>query len=475
MKAVLICPDQPPGLAKLAEVGPIATLPILGESLLQYWLEYLAASGAREVRVLAADRPEQVRAHVGDGGRWGLRIEVLPESRELTVVEARAKYRQGATGNWLPDPDDIVLLDRLPGLPQHNLLSSYAEWFTGVLACLPAHYAEGSGKMNVVSAVSPRHPSGTGHQPSAPKPSTNSPLRVGMHEIQPGVWTGLHTHIAPTAQLRPPCWLGHNVWIGPEAVIGPGAVVEDRAFVEAGATITQSIVGAETYVGGLIALKDSLAWGSTLVDWRTGSSLHVADPLLLCALRRRNPPFKHGNWITRLGALGLMVATLPAGAWVMWHLALRGQPALRRKVAVCPASGPAPALDRYVDYYELASVNRWLRRWPQLWNVMRGEFTWVGNRPLSPADAATLRDEFERLWLAAPIGLISLADSVGCAYAFSDEARAHASYYAVRGGWRLDWSIFIRALMASLFGARPARAAEDLLMRFRPWLVKGDG
>src|SRR5437773_8987868 len=129
MKSILICPAERPALAKLAEAAPLATLPILGESLLEYWLEHQATFGAKEVRVLAADRPEQVRAHVGDGGRWGLRIEVLPESRELTVVEARAKYRQGATGNWLPDPDDIVLLDRLPGLPQHNLLSSYAEWF----------------------------------------------------------------------------------------------------------------------------------------------------------------------------------------------------------------------------------------------------------------------------------------------------------------------------------------------------------
>src|SRR5207249_12203612 len=111
MKAILICPSDRAAMAKLAEVAPLATLPMLGESLLEYWLEHLATLGAKEVRVLAADRPEQVRAHIGDGGRWGLRVEVLPETRELTITEVRAKYRGDDTENWLPEPKDVILLD----------------------------------------------------------------------------------------------------------------------------------------------------------------------------------------------------------------------------------------------------------------------------------------------------------------------------------------------------------------------------
>src|SRR5206468_11323241 len=105
---------------------------------------------------------------------------------------------------------------------------------------------------------------------------------------------------------------------------------------------------------------------------------------------------------------------------------------------------------------------------PQLWNIARGQFTWVGNRPLSPADAAALANEFERLWLAAPIGLVSLADALGCPQAFSDEARAHASYYAVKANWRLDCSIFLRALIVLLFGYCTMSATEELLVPILP-------
>ena len=61
-----------------------------------------------------------------------------------------------------------------------------------------------------------------------------------------------------------------------------------------------------------------------------------------------------------------------------------------------------------------------------------------------------MSNDFERLWLTAPIGLISLADAEGCLEAFGDEARAHASYYAVQASWRLDLSILLRALANGL-------------------------
>src|SRR6266850_2700123 len=114
MKAILICPDARAPLAKLAAVAPLITWPILGKSLVEYWLEHLVALGAKEVSLLASDRPDQVRSHVGDGARWGLCLDVTSETRELTVNEARRKYRHHCTEQWLPHPNDVVSLECLP-------------------------------------------------------------------------------------------------------------------------------------------------------------------------------------------------------------------------------------------------------------------------------------------------------------------------------------------------------------------------
>ena len=81
--------------------------------------------------------------------------------------------------------------------------------------------------------------------------------------------------------------------------------------------------------------------------------------------------------------------------------------------------------------------------------MTHGDFTWVGNRPLTREQAQQLETEFEQLWLAAPVGFFSLADTFGGGDEFDDEARAHSSFYAVRAGARLDREILWKAILRS--------------------------
>jgi len=103
---------------------------------------------------------------------------------------------------------------------------------------------------------------------------------------------------------------------------------------------------------------------------------------------------------------------------------------------------------------------------------VRGEFAWVGNRPLTSAQADVLSNDFERLWLNAPIGLVSLADVRGCLDSLSDESRAHASFYAVQNNWRLDLSILSAALADAVFGIELEPEDEKLPVSLQPSVVK---
>src|SRR5262245_15915704 len=127
MKAMLICPGERPEVSALSGSVPLSNVPILGKALLEYWIEYLTVQGAQDIYILATDRPEQVRALVGQGARWGVRITVFPESRELTSAQARHRYCEDSA-NWLSAPDDISVVDHLPGQPELPLFASYAGW-----------------------------------------------------------------------------------------------------------------------------------------------------------------------------------------------------------------------------------------------------------------------------------------------------------------------------------------------------------
>ncbi|MSU58811.1 MAG: hypothetical protein EXS35_11695 [Pedosphaera sp.] len=414
MKTLLICPADRPAVSALAETVPLALLPVMGKPLLAYWLEHLADLGIKEVRVLATDRPEQVRAEIGHGERWGMEVEVVPVLRELSVAEARSKYRPKDEADWPAEPRDVQLVDRFPGLEQYPLFDTYTGWVSAVQAWLP-HSAT-------------RH-------------------RVGVREIKPRVWVGLRSRVSESAKMTAPCWIGENVWVGSHAKIGPYAILENRVVVESGVEVANSAIGPETFVGAFTELRDSLAWGSTLVNWRNGSRTSVPDAFLMCSLNRHTRRQKAGNWLGRLAAGVLMLVTSPVAALYFLTAKLRNQPSLREFIAVRPQLTNGPSPTETFHYYELANCRGFFRGWPQLLNIMRGDFAWVGNRPLSPAEVAQLESEFDRLWLAAPIGLVSLADAEGVVGAFNDDARACASFYAVRASWRLDLSILARALL----------------------------
>lgn len=433
MKVLLICPADRSAVACLAENAPLALAPILGRSVLEYWIESLVPRGVTAITILASDRPHQIRQSLGDGARWGIQVAVLPQSRELSSEEARQLYRKTDDTNWLPETD-AILAENLPGFPEYPLFESYAGWFAALQAFVP-------------------------HAPS--------PGRIGVKELQPGIWIGLHSHIAAGAQLHAPCWIGENVVIAENTCLGPGAVIENHAVIERGAQIRHSSVGPDTFVGRNICLENSLAQGSIVVNWHNDSCLQVPDDFLLCSLTERRAVRQGSGILGRTLAATAMLVSSPIACAVMGWSLLRGDTPLRVRLGVRPMPHARSAALQTFAYYELTGGSNWLKRWPQFWSVVRGDLSWVGNRPLRPTQAMTLGNAFERLWLQAPVGLVSLADAHGCTDGFNDEVCAHASYYAVHANRRLMWFVlsraFLRAAGAIPIGQRSGRKTAAVL------------
>lgn len=67
----------------LTEVRPKNLIPIAGKPFVDYQLEWLAAEGITEVVFCIGHLGEMIRAHVGDGSRWNLRVSYVDEGTQL--------------------------------------------------------------------------------------------------------------------------------------------------------------------------------------------------------------------------------------------------------------------------------------------------------------------------------------------------------------------------------------------------------
>jgi len=264
---LLICPSYRREVVFFSRDTPLASMPLLGQSLLEYWLSALSLRGASKAIVLAHEQPAAIVEVVGKGQRWGLDANVITESRELTPDEALLKYASEL--DPVPRPDSIIVVDHFPGVPEQPLFTSYQAAFRAIRQWLP---------------------------------SALTVDRVGVSEARPGIWLSCHSHVSPHAQLVAPCWIGQHVFIGADALIGPGAIVEDGSFIEPEVELVESWVCSDTFVGRFAKIYGSIAWGNALINWQTNSATQIADPFLLCALRR--PRQAHpANWLKRLSGI----------------------------------------------------------------------------------------------------------------------------------------------------------------------------
>ncbi|HEY1173660.1 MAG TPA: hypothetical protein VGH19_20010 [Verrucomicrobiae bacterium] len=428
MKAILICPAERAAVAALHETKPLVLVPMLGKSLLDYWMEHLSSSNITEAILLVADRPSAVREYVGEGERWGVKTEVCPVTHELTGEEAKQFIAQSNEATL------VEVMDAMPSATAEKLFMDYETWFAAILKLMP---------------------------------KTATEPRIGVRETQPGVWTGLHDAISPKAQIVAPCWIGANVVIEEDAVVGPYAIIEDGVCVEKGAEVAHSVVMNETLVGEFTEIKKSIAHGNTLIHMPDGTVAKVPDEFLLSSLDEEEiQPVEPSLW-GRAAAAGLLAAIAPCAFLAMARSIVNGRAYLRMKIAVKPCLTPADRPGETMSYFEVPSRFGWIRRWPQLWDAVCGRFALIGNRPLSPDDANELNRDFEKLWLTVPTGVISLADAAPNTERFGEKARAHSCYYAVRSTRQMDVSIFY----AVVFG-RPLNAIRSTFREIIPFPVR---
>lgn len=467
MQYFLFATGEDEKLKPLTSSLPAPMCPVLNRPVMTYSVELLARHGAKEIHVPLLHQGASIEAHFGNGRRWDVTFRYLPQREPLGTAGSIKRVEQLIRETLLILPADTLLdLDIDAALVAHHAHNSTATVIchhgeaTGAyileptvlayiplgvaydcvteliptleLAGEPVHYYRHTGYWNRLCSYADLHRAQQDMFASlinAPLACGQPPLRYPVgegSEIAPGIWSGTHTIIHPTAKLIAPLYIGPDCRIGAEAEVGPQTVLGSHTIVDEGATIERSTVLAHTYVGRMVNIQERVVAQTLLIDQNTATALAVTDRFLLSKVTPRLPRLLLRMALERGLALILLLLLLPLllfFALLLWSTSGEAPLVYHRRVGTTPIAMVTGNLEPTVirllrlrtrqANQRYLSIGQWLEgvefhRLPELWSVVCGEIALVGVKPLSHEEASKINEEWQLIRYQCPAGFTGL-------------------------------------------------------------------
>jgi len=289
---------------------------------------------------------------------------------------------------------------------------------------------------------------------------------VGQH-----IWVGRNNAIHPTARLAGPVFIGANCRVGRNVELGPNVVLGANVIIDDEATLSNTVVLDDTYVGKLVKLDQRVARKDLLIDVTTASHVHVTDAFWLSETHTSvDQSVARRLWDQFLGLL-IGACVLPLAA--SWALALwlTSGHVFTRKTYLRPArraGANSAAETRTVLNFCSANTNRlaaWLSRcqarleWerlPELLSVIAGNMRLVGVKPLTPAEASLATENWQQAQSEFEPGLTGLWYLQTDQDSDLDSVLIADVYYGATRNWRNDMAILWQTPAAWLRRVRRA-------------------
>jgi len=475
MRAIIIASGLREGFFSLLRYRPTGLLRIGDKPMLYHVMDFLSARQMTSCELIVSYLPASIEEKVASGSRWGLQVTYhlakkahYPLSAILPVME-----------QWPDEPFLIGTADCLPAFaqdlfdesaPRSCLFDYPSKKWSGwavlrkkELAAVPyeTRYDDLHKALTTSLASRTVRPFLSVQTLIDLKKSNEKVLKqkVDAHffpstakEVEEGVWISRAVSLHQSVKVNPPVFIGENSQIKEEVEIGPNAIIENHCIVDKASIIKDALVCQRSYVGEGLVLEGCIVDRNLLINMKHEAEIRVVDEFILCELK----PFRFNNvcckFCERLLAATALVVLSPI------YLLIRMNCGIKEKRAVKIPSPRDPLLWNDFSYYEFAPKDKkrfrrcvlFFRRLPYLWAIMSGYLHFVGVALRTSEELKALPGDWQKLYLQAKAGLITLEAFNDGKEATKDDRYAAEAYYAVHQSFFFDLKLFFRYLLKKL-------------------------
>lgn len=414
--------------------NPLACLLPLGSATFaERLMESFAVAGLVHVDVVVSDHPESVRAALGDGSAWGLKLNwhlakdtVTPYKilHSLNFVDEDLVVI-GHAHQWVSERVLSTLLRRPGAAMNVGQAVVWCGWYSDSAkrVCLINSYEDYAAMARRVESVSLPCVLAQEHE-FANVGSAAELLKVqGNNESHlaysaPASWSPMpwgamspDATVSPGAKIVGPVLIGPGCVVDNLAQVGPNVVLSRDVFVSGGAEVRHSVVLPNTYVDERVTLDRVIVQGNTVqnIKWDVRTVLVKNDAML-------TPLFNTTESRTPLASriLGMLLAVvlLP---WVFVLAVLQGvlqKPIFWRHVLVVKARHFEDGAPEMIAVRQ-ASSSGWLGMgigfYGAIFDVIQGRRRWFGLRPRNTSEWYALSRDWQNLFSHAMLGVFHAA------------------------------------------------------------------
>lgn len=502
MRAILLATGEIDALRPLVERKPAHLFPLLNKHFLEYVVEYAVNLGVTEIHLILSHLPERSEEAVGDGSRWGCRIEhhLVPDEKrawpllrllarrwgEEMVLLGRADALPAFTVEELSEPGCLLWLDPSEGdAPGTRIWSGWASLPAALLRRMPPNieaegpcleFLRGARPVGFREHVVGRHMDlrtweGYLRAQELLLRGHFEGLVLPGREVEPGVRICRNVSLHPSAKIEPPVYFGWDSRVEAGARVGPCAAIQSGSIVDEDTIVRDSSLWPGTYVGQGLELSSMIADRGWLVAVSLGTVLPPRESFLIGNLADRPHLRRPRGLLRRVGAAALLLLHLPLLLVVGLVLAIarRGPVLARRRVVRLPAY-PDPTTWKRVELrsfgagmkpVELRSalerllVRTGLDRLPGLFEVALGRISLVGVTPRSARELEELDAEWRAICLEGRVGLMGPWELECGPDATREQRFAFEAFHAAASSARSDLRVFLRWLLSAKPDADP--------------------